>query len=178
MGRATESGEVGFREQHHPYGGAELGGEAVNLTTLIRRAGTLGVAVALAALVASPAAATPGTLKRSIENLTLFPLDLVLAPVVAGQSIVRNMQEIDDSTGVRIAYPLPGFVWNMFVQGGAAVLRGMTGVLELPPGLVLLFTDADMDPLFDPADEQDALVDYETPVYWVKFGINYTTSSY
>ncbi len=150
----------------------------MNFKTWTRRASVLGLAMAFAAMVASPAAATPDTLKRSIENITQFPLDLVLSPIVAGQTVYQNLQDIEDSPGVRLFYPVPGYFWTVFVQAGASVLRGITGVIELLPGMALFFTDAELDPIFDPADEQEGLVDFETPIYWVKFGINYTTASY
>ncbi len=150
----------------------------MNSNSWTRRACVLGTAVAFAAMVASPMAATPDTLKRSIENLSQAPLDLALSPIVAGQTVVRNLQDIEDSPGVRIVYPVPGYVWTVFVQAGAAVLRGITGAIEFLPGLALFFTDAELDPIFDPVADQDALVDYETDFYWVKFGVNYTTASY
>jgi len=111
--------------------------------------------------------------------MTQAPLDILAAPIVAGQTIVTNLREIDDTLAVRIAYPLPGFAWNLMVQLGAGVIREMTGVLEFVPGTVLLFTHAEMDPLFDPVEENDALVDFEgIPFYRIKFGINYTTAGY
>jgi hypothetical protein len=129
-------------------------------------------------MVSSPVSASPETLKRSVENLTQWPLDLALSPVVAGKTVVQGLQDIDDSTAVKIAYPVPGFVWVTFVQAGTAVLRGLTGVFEFLPGLGLLPFDADLDPLFDPADENEALVDFETPVYDFRFGIDYTSAGY
>jgi hypothetical protein len=33
--------------------------------------------------------------------------------------------------------------------------------------------EADLDPLFSPVEKSDALVDEETPVLNVKFGVNY-----
>jgi hypothetical protein len=138
----------------------------------------LGSACALALLVAlapAGASATTATLKRSVQNLTLWPLDLALSPVVACKTVYDNLNSINDSTGVRIAYPIPGVIWTTAVQVGASVLRGVTGVFELVPGLILAPLDADMDPLFDPAEENPALVDYDNPVYRVKFGTNYTT---
>ena len=136
-------------------------------------------ALALVALL-PPAEAQAGaqTLKRSIENITQCPLDLALSPVVAGQTLYTNMRDIDDSTAVRIAYPVPGYVWLTSVQIGAAVLRGVTGVFEFIPGLILLPFDTELDPLFDPAQENQALVDTETPVFHFRFGINYTTAGY
>jgi hypothetical protein len=129
-------------------------------------------------MVSSPVSASPETLKRSVENLTQWPLDLVLSPVVAGKTVYQNLQDIDDSDAVRVAYTVPGFAWVTFVQAGTAVLRGVTGVFELVPGLGLLFFEADLDPLFDAAEDNEALVDYETPVYDFKFGISYTGTGY
>lgn len=123
---------------------------------------------------AGQASADPYTLKRSIENLTQWPLDLLLSPVVAGKTVYDNMNNISDSPGVRIVYPVPGFAWNTCVQGFTAVLRGVTGIIELVPGVVLLFSDAELEPIFDVVEDQDALVDYETDIFWVKFGIRYT----
>jgi hypothetical protein len=138
----------------------------------------VGAAFALVTVLALPALATPATLKRSVENLTQFPLDIVASPVVAGKSIYQNMNDVSDSTGVRIFYPVPGYAWNLVVQLGASVIRGVTGVIELAPGMALLFTDADMDPLFDPVEENAALVDLENGIYDVKFGVDYTTPGF
>ncbi|MGI9433150.1 MAG: hypothetical protein ACR2PQ_13095 [Myxococcota bacterium] len=144
----------------------------------------------LLGLVAAPAAAlpppedsgwgwspSPSTLKRSLQNLTQWPLDVVLSPVVAARDIVVNMQEIEDSLAVKIFYPIPGFAWNTMVQGGAGVLRGVTGVIELVPGVILFpFPDAEFGPLFDPAEDNDGLVRWENGIYDLNFGISYTGS--
>jgi hypothetical protein len=143
-----------------------------------RRLASLIAAVSLLGLAAAPAMASPRTIKRSFENLTQWPLDVALSPVIAGRDIYVNMREIEDSTAVRIFYPLPGWAWNTMVQCGAGVLRGVTGVIEVIPGLLLLpFPDADLEPLFDPADENEGLVQWENGIYDVKFGISYTGSS-
>ena len=134
------------------------------------------LALGLLALPAAPAAASPKTFKRSMENLTQFPLDVAASPVVAVWSIERNMRNIGDSLAVRIFYPLPGFAWNTMVQVGAGVLRGVSGALEFVPGVVLLPFEADMDPLFDPVIENEALVDWQNGIYDVKFAVDYTTA--
>ena len=134
------------------------------------------VAGGLLALPVAPAGASPKTLKRSIENLTQFPLDVAASPVVAGYTIYKNMRDIGDSTGVRIFYPLPGFAWNVMVQVGAGVLRGVTGAIELVPGIILLPFDADLDPLFDPAVDSTGLVNWQNGIYDVNFAIDYTTA--
>jgi hypothetical protein len=125
--------------------------------------------------VASPAFASPETLKRSLGNILFAPLDIALAPVVSGQIIFTNLREVDDSRWVRIAYPLPGYVWILGVEIGASILREVTGLIELLPGLGLLFFDADLDPLYQPVERGDALVDEETKLLNVKFGVNYVS---
>jgi hypothetical protein len=134
------------------------------------------LALGLLALPAAPAAASPKTLKRSVENLTQWPLDVATAPVVSVWTIQRNMRDIGDSLAVRIFYPVPGFCWNTMVQVGAGVLRGVSGALELGPGIVLLPFEADMDPLFDPSLDNEALVDWQNGIYDVKFAVDYTTA--
>jgi len=141
----------------------------------------LGIAAAPAAALPPPEgpgwSPSPSTLKRSIQNLTQWPLDVALSPVVAARDIYVNMQDIEDSLAVKIFYPIPGWAWNTMVQGGAGVLRGVTGVIELIPGVILLpFPDTELDPLFDPVEENDGLVEWENGIYDVKFGISYTGS--
>jgi hypothetical protein len=141
-----------------------------------RRLAAASLALGLLAALAAPPAASPKTLKRSIENLTLWPLDVATAPIVAVWQIYRNMRDIDDSLAVRIVYPVPGFAWNTAVQMGAGVLRGVTGVFELVPGIVLIPFETDVDPLFDPAVDSEALVNWENGIYDVKFAVDYTTA--
>ena len=147
-------------------------------SSLLRPLAALAVAGLVCGLWPGEARATTATIQRSIENLTLFPFDVILSPVVAGQTLYTNLRDIEDSTAVRIAYPVPGYIWLTAVQIGAGVLRGVTGAFELIPGLILIPLDADLDPLYDPADENSAMVDYELPFYHVRFGINYTTAGY
>lgn len=148
------------------------------MKSILRRALAVGAASALLALAAVPAAATPSTLKRSVENLTQWPLDIAMSPYVAGQTIYQNMQSEGDTTAVRIVYPVPGYAWNLMVQIGASVLRGVTGAIEFLPGLILLPLDAELDPLFDPVVDNPAVVDVPTPVYDLRFGVTYTTGGY
>jgi hypothetical protein len=141
--------------------------------SLARRFAGIGALMTLALAVASPASASPETLKRSAGNILFAPLDIVLAPVVAGQIIYTNLREIDDSRWVRIVYPVPGYFWILGVEIGGSILREVAGLIELLPGLGLLFFDADLDPLYHPVELGDALVDAETKVLNVKFGVNY-----
>jgi hypothetical protein len=133
---------------------------------------------ALALAIAAPAEASPETLKRSVGNILFAPLDIALAPIVAARIVYTNMRDIDDSQWVRIVYPLPGYVWTTGVELGGGILREVTGLIELLPGLGLVFFEADLDPQYAPVERGEALVDLETPPLNVKFGMNYTSVPY
>jgi len=144
---------------------------------LISRVAASALALALLAGAPGTAHATGETLKRASSNLLMAPLDIVLAPIVAGKTIITNMREIDDTVPVRVFYAIPGYMFLTGVQLGAGTIRAITGVLEFVPGLGLLFFDADLDPLYAPVERGDALVDYDTRFLNVKFGIDYTGAS-
>ena len=131
------------------------------------------VALGIALAAASPASASPETLKRSMSNMLFGPLDIVFAPVVGSQTVYRNIQDIDDSMWVRVFYLLPGVAWNTTLEAGSGIIRCFTGLLEFVPGLGLLPFEVDLNPLFSPVEKSDALVDVETPVLNIKFGVNY-----
>ena len=86
------------------------------------------------------------------------------------------MTTIEDTTPVRVAYVVPGYAWNVMCNFGGGMIRSITGLMELPAGLVLLFSDADMEPLFDPAEDNEGLITYDEyeDIYRVKMGINYS----
>jgi hypothetical protein len=134
--------------------------------------------VTLLIAVASPATASPETLRRSIGNILFAPVDIALSPIVAAHAIYRNLNDIDDSLGVRLVYTIPGFAWNTGLVIGAGAIRELTGLIELVPGLLLLPFEADMDPLFAPTEKGGAFVDIETPPLQVKFGIDYSSVPY
>jgi hypothetical protein len=138
-----------------------------------RRLAPALIALLLAGAVAGPASASPQTLRRSVGNILFAPLDLVLAPVVAFRSAYRNIRDVDDTPGVRVVWLVPGVIWSTGVQGGAALLREFAGLIEFVPGLGLVFFETDMDPMFDPSERGEALVDIETDPLWVKFGVSY-----
>ncbi|HVH06448.1 MAG TPA: hypothetical protein VNE71_10670 [Myxococcota bacterium] len=137
---------------------------------------TVVVVAGCLSLAAAPAGASPQTIKRSVENLTQAPIDIAASPVVSGVTIYRNITNIGDTLAVRIFYPIPGFAWNTMVNIGAGVLRGVTGVMEFVPGLILIPFDADIDPLFDPAEDNEGLVHWENGIYDVNAAIDYTTA--
>ena len=145
---------------------------------LASRAAGWVLALALVAGIAPATAhATGATLKRATSNLLMAPFDMALSPFVAGKTIFTNLREVEDSTAVRVTYALPGYVFLTGVQLGASTIRAITGVLEFLPGLGLLFFDTDLDPLYDPVENSDAMVDYDTRFLHMKFGIDYTGAS-
>jgi hypothetical protein len=130
----------------------------------------------LALLASTPASATPETLKRSVGNILFAPFDIAASPVTAGKALYTNLREVDDARWKRIVFPIPGYVWILGVQIGGGAIREIAGLLELVPGLALLFFDSDLDPLFDPVERNEALVGVETPPLRIKFGVNYIGS--
>ncbi len=141
----------------------------------LRRTALLLAALAGLSSLAGPAHASPQTLRRSLGNIACAPFDLVLSPVVAARSIYKNLRSVEDSTGVRVFYAVPGLAWNTGVQGMAAVVREITGLIEFVPGLGLFFFEADLAPLFAPVERGDALLDVETPPLHIKLGVDYLT---
>ena len=127
-------------------------------------------------LAPTPASASPETLKRSAGNILFAPFDIAASPFTAGKALYTNLQESDDPRWVKIVFPIPGYVWILGVQIGGGALREVAGLLELVPGLGLLFFDADLDPIFDPVERSEALVDRDTPPLRLKFGVNYIAS--
>ena len=141
----------------------------------LRRAALLLAAAASLSLLAEPAHASPQTLRRSLGNIVFAPFDLALSPVVAARSIYNNLRSVDDSRGVRAFYVVPGFAWNTGVQGMAAVVREITGLIEFVPGLCVFFFEPDLAPLYAPVERGDALLDVETPPLRIKLGVDYVT---
>lgn len=139
------------------------------------RATLLAVGVAL--LAASSAGATTSVIKRSFENMPQGVVDAALSPITAGAGVYNNMTTIQDTMPVRVAYAVPGYAWNVMCNFGGGVIRSITGLMELPVGLVLLFSDDDMEPLFDPAEDNEALLtlDQYEDIYRFKVGVDYTT---
>ncbi len=144
------------------------------LSSRARSLGMLASGILLLCGLAGTASASPETLKRSVSNLLMAPLDFAFTPIVAANSVYHNMQNVDDTMDVRIVYAIPGYCWDMGVQLGGAAVRAVSGAIEFLPGIGLFFFDADMDPLFAPAEKSHALVDFDTPPINFKFGITYT----
>ena len=146
-----------------------------NALPLRARGAVVAAALLLALGAASPAQAGPDVLKRSVGNILFAPIDLVLSPFIAANTMYTNLRNVDDSIGVRVAYVPMGFAWNTGVQAMGAVTREITGLLELLPGIGLFFLDADMDPLLAPVERGNALMSVDSDIFPIRIGIDYTT---
>lgn len=114
------------------------------------------------------------TLKRSVGNLTQFPLDIVFAPVQAGNRIVKNMKTEKDPLALKIVMTVPGWVFLTGTNAFGATMRAFAGVVELPPGLFLLFRkDAEMYPVFPITQRGGALINKDTKAFHFMIGIDY-----
>ncbi len=161
------------------------------LLPLARRLLAALCSLGLLCAIAAPAAASPLTLQRSFANILNGPFDMVLSPISGGYTLARNLQEIDDTPGVRMTYALPGWVWLAGLNFGSGGIRIVTGVLEFVPGLIVFPFETDVDTLFDPVEDAGALVEWYNPLEFtenkwilynpiatpitipVKFGISY-----
>lgn len=144
---------------------------------LVRR-GTAVLAVCALLALPTSALAGPETLKRGFGNMVLAPFDAAIAPVTAALVVYHNLRNIDDTTAVRVFYVVPGFVFLTSLFLMSSVLREISGVLEFIPGLGLVFTNSEMDPIFDPVERGAALLDYPTAVMDVKIGVDYTAAPF
>jgi hypothetical protein len=141
-----------------------------------------GIAVALLfafLLVPSPALAGAQTLKRGLGNIIQAPIDIVLAPITVGIVEYRSLTNVEDTTGVRVAYAVPGYLWLLGLTWGASMLRCFAGFLEFLPGLFLVFTDAELDPMFAPSERGEGVIwDYPSTVMDFKLGLDYTSTPF
>jgi len=154
-------------------------------------------ALVLAAGTTSPAQASPTTLRRAFSNVLNAPLDMVLSPFSGGLALANNLNDIDDSPGVRVVYALPGWIWLTGLNLGSGAIRLVTGGLEMLPGVALFaFEEQDMDPLFDAVENASGMLQFDNPLAevespWVQYnplltpftipikgGINYSRVEY
>jgi len=142
---------------------------------------TLLVAGALTAAIAVPGTASAGaeTLKRAMGNMLQAPFDLALAPVTAGLVEYRTIRASDDILATKVAYALPGYVYLTGLHAGGSALRAVSGIIELVPGMAMLFTDSELEPMYDPAEKSGAMIlDRQTPLMEIRLGIDYTGIDY
>ncbi len=142
------------------------------------RFAALACAIALPLLALAPGAAhaTTKTITRSVQNLVLFPVDFALSPYVATKALYGRWANSGDTPAVKYGYALPAVPWAIGVNMGASLLRGLAGVLEFLPGLVLIPFDADMNQLFDRAENNNALFDSgEDRFARARLGVDYVS---
>jgi hypothetical protein len=145
---------------------------------LARRACSLLAVASLLLMAPVSAQASTKTLARSVSNIFFAPLDILLSPVTAGKGEVEKLTDIEDTMGVRIAYAIPGYFWYTGVIMGAGAIRGLTGLIQFIPGVLLLPFQKDLDPLMDPVDRASALVEFDYELFPIKFGIDYTSAEF
>jgi hypothetical protein len=130
----------------------------------------------LVASVPAPAQAGTQTLSRAVRNILMAPLDVILSPVVATKALYTNWRDSDDTMAVKIVYPIPGWVWLTSVELGASVIRGISGAIELIPGLFLVPTDTELDPIYELPESRSALVNWQDATgFGLKFGVDYVS---
>jgi hypothetical protein len=132
-----------------------------------------------AVLSALPAAAAqPIVLKRSAENLSMAPLDAVVSPYTAWETLDRNLAPVE-STGGKVATGIIGYPYYLGTYLVLAGFRFAAGIAELPIGAVLwpvnAFHRVEVGPFFD-TSEAGALVDKHTEVMDFKFGGRWLTA--
>lgn len=144
---------------------------------LVRLAACAALAAAVLGVAPGEARATTATIKRSVSNLLLFPVDFVMSPYVGAKALYTGWTSSDDTPAVKIAYPAFGLPWNIGLNLGTSLLRGVAGCLEFLPGLVLIPFKADMQPLFDLSINNNAVLDQEVGGIKIRAGVDYVSPS-
>lgn len=132
-----------------------------------------GLLLSLAA--ALPASAQPATILNGIENITMAPIDVAVAPVVAYQTIRGNLElarmgTVGESLSTAIGVP---WIWTL--QELLAGARIVSGFSEIGLGLALtpvsFFKHVDERQLFD-ATTASPMVNHQG-AFDVVFGSHY-----
>lgn len=112
-----------------------------------------GGLVAVLGLVVPNASAQPATMLNGVENVSMAPVDVVLAPVVAVQTIRTNLEQARLGTAGQVGATVIGVPWIWVLQNVLTGARIVSGLGEIGLGLVLtpasLFTDVPERQLFD-----------------------------
>jgi hypothetical protein len=134
----------------------------------------LGCALVLAAAFgAAPAFAQAKAVQRSVENITMAPLDFLVSPYTAGKSMQKGLAAVE-TTGGKIMTSIIGYPYYLGTYVVLAGFRETAGLLELPVGLALWPVNAagkqvELSPFFD-TSEARALVDVPSAHFNTKFG--------
>jgi len=134
----------------------------------------LGVLVAVA-VNAPSAIAQPATMLNGVENIAMSPVDVVLAPVVAVQTVQSNIEAARVGTGGKIAAWGLGIPWIWTLQNVLTGARIVSGFAEIGLGLALtpvsFFKDVPERQIFD-ATTASPMVNREG-AFDVVFGSHY-----
>jgi hypothetical protein len=133
----------------------------------VRRIGTAAL-LAVALLGARTAAAETSTLAGGAMDLVGAPVDLALTPVTATTSFVRKFYVTGNRSAVqKVALtPAVGVVYLpacLIITGSTTVMRFVSGLVNIPMGLVALGSDKAPDTrIYEPIHgSPGALVDYK-----------------
>jgi hypothetical protein len=111
------------------------------------------------------AVASPDTLRMALANVMGGPVDMAVAPVVAGRVLVHNAGEVGGRPVGPVAYGFLGSVGLTALQVAWGVLRTGSGVVMLVPGLVLFpFEGVDLPAEADVFGRGDALYVWKNPL--------------
>ena len=129
----------------------------------------------LSSLLASPVSAQPATMLNGVENIAMAPVDVVLAPAVAFQTVQSNLEPAGMGTFGRATTTLFGVPWIWTLQNVLTGARIVSGLGEIGLGLALtpvsLFKDVPERQLFD-ATTSSPMVDRQAG-FDVVFGSHY-----
>ena len=132
-------------------------------------------ALSLAAIGLSPntASADGEQLCRAFSTMFFAPTDILLAPYTVLDDMYWGMVDQDDSTEMKAALAVPGFVFLTGLTAAGAILRVAAGGLEIVPGLFTFFQDSSPDPLFTAQDESLAVYSEDIGPCPVRIGVHY-----
>ncbi len=98
------------------------------------------------AAAASPAAASPDTIRRALGDTVSGVQDVVLAPFWSGpRATYRNFDSVSDSGWLQGVYAVPGYLGLSLLHASQGALRSVVGVLCIPLGLVMLPFEQDVE---------------------------------
>ena len=69
----------------------------------------------------------------------------------------------------------PAMAWNTGIVAGVGALRMVDGILEFIPGWFLRSSESDIDPLFAPVENSEALYEFEWGYILLRIGMKYTS---
>lgn len=118
------------------------------------------------------ARADPTQLCRAFSSIALSPSDIVLAPYISGRDAYNALSEESEPYKVWVSF-LPSYPVFIVIQVGGTVLRIVSGVFEIMPGLVSLVTEDAGPPLFAAQDEARQIYRNELGPCPVRIGTSY-----